>query len=308
MKKMVGLSLHNLQSEYGDMRALEIAKEIGADAVDFSISNAPHWDFREESSVYSRGDSEITEYFTALRKRADELGLVISQTHGRLRGYTLDGDNNRTVLENARLDCLATQVLRAPVCVMHSVATGLVGPETPAQTMRNLNAAWFCDALAYAKKYGVKIATETFGDSPKYGICDFFGQADEFLASYDRIASKGDNAAYFTACVDTGHSNKAMRFGNPKPADVIRQLGSRISTLHLNDNDTMTDQHKTPMTGCIDWEDVFNALDEIGYSGVYNMELNLVHFGKSFMVEEARFAVKVMRHLLCERYGEEGVR
>jgi len=304
MKRLVGLSIHNLQPKYGDARALALAKSIGADAVDFSIANAPYWDRRCKDSVYARSDEEIVEYFTDLKKRADELGLVISQTHGRLCGYTLDTEDNRAVLENARLDCLVTKTLGAPVCVMHGVATGLVGPETPAQTMRDLNDAWFCDALAYAKQYGVKIATETFGDSPKHGICDFFGQADEFLASYDRIAAKGDNAAYFSACVDTGHSNKAMRFGNPKPADVIRQLGGRISTLHLNDNDTFTDQHKTPLTGCIDWNDVFDALDEVGYAGVYNMELNLIHFGEDFMLEEAEFAIKVMKHLLKKRYGE----
>ena len=304
MKRTVGLSLHNLQKKYGDLRALELARELGADSVDFSTSNAPLWDFREPSSVYARSDDEIVEYFTSLAKRAKELGLVISQTHGRLRGYSLDEENNRAVLENARRDCLAAHVLGAPVCVMHSVATGLVGPEAPPQIMRDLNDRWFCDALRYAKAYGVTIATETFGDSPRYGICDFFGQSDEFLAAYERIASIGDNAKYFSVCVDTGHSNKAMRFGNPRPADVIRQLGARISTLHLNDNDTMTDQHKTPMTGCIDWADVFDALDEVGYTGAYNMELNLVHFGEDFMLEEAAFAIKVMRHLLRTRYGE----
>ena len=36
-----------------------------------------------------------------------------------------------------------------------------------------------------------------------------------------------------------------------------------ISTLHLHDNDTLTDQHKPPMTGCIDWNDVLDALDEV---------------------------------------------
>ena len=33
MKRKVGISLFNLQSMYGDRRALEIAHEIGADAV-----------------------------------------------------------------------------------------------------------------------------------------------------------------------------------------------------------------------------------------------------------------------------------
>ncbi len=305
MKRLVGISLGQLQKKYGDIRALEIAKEIGADAVDFNVANAPHWDYRESTSVYSLPEEQIVAYFQKIRQKADELGLIISQTHGRLRGYRLDEEENRAVLKNARLDCLATQILGAPVCVVHSVATGLVGPDTPAEVMRDLNFRWFCDLLKYAKEYGIGIATETFGDSPKYKICDFFGNADEFFNSYERIAAHGDNAARLSVCIDTGHSNKAMRFGNPTPAEVIRMLGSRISVLHLNDNDTLTDQHKIPMTGCIDWNDVFDALDEVGYRGIYNMELNLTHFGEDFEIEEAAFAVQVLKHFLKTRYSDD---
>ena len=112
---------------------------------------------------------------------------------------------------------------------------------------------------------------------------------------------------HFTVCVDTGHSNKAMRYGNPTPADVIRRLGKSVTLLHLNDNDTLTDQHKIPKTGCIDWNGVMDALDEIGYGGIYNMELNLRHFGDNFLIETAEFAVKVMRNMLTERYGKNAV-
>ena len=51
MKRLVGISLGQLQKKYGDIRALEIAKEIGADAVDFNVANAPFWDFREPTSL-----------------------------------------------------------------------------------------------------------------------------------------------------------------------------------------------------------------------------------------------------------------
>ena len=43
---------------------------------------------------------------------------------------------------------------------------------------------------------------------------------------------------------------------------------------------------------------------EIGYTGAYNMEVNLVHFGEDFMIEEARFAIKALRHVLGARYGQ----
>ena len=94
------------------------------------------------------------------------------------------------------------------------------------------------------------------------------------------------------------HTNKASRFGFPKPPEAIRQLGADITVLHLNDNDTLTDQHKIPMTGTIDWADTMRALEDIGYNGIYNMELNLRHFGSGFEIETAAFAVRVMRHML----------
>ena len=92
-----------------------------------------------------------------------------------------------------------------------------------------------------------------------------------------------------------------MRFhNNPTPADFIRGMGNNVKCLHLNDNNTLTDQHKIPFTGTIDWDDVFSALSEIGYDGVYNMELNLRHFGSGFEIETAEFAIKVLRHYLSK--------
>ena len=172
--------------------------------------------------------------------------------------------------------------------------------------MHGLNFDLFNRAIAEAKKYDVIIASETFGDAGKFKCCDFFGNIDEFQKSYNDICAVGDNKKYMAICMDTGHSNKAMRFNNnPTPADVIRRLGSDIKVLHLNDNDTLTDQHKIPLTGCIDWVDVLDALKEIGYDGVYNMELNLGGIGgKGLEIESADYAIKVMRNLLKNRYGE----
>ena len=95
--------------------------------------------------------------------------------------------------------------------------------------------------------------------------------------------------------------HKATRFGQPSVADVIRIMGSGISCLHLHDNNTLKDQHKPPFTGSIDWGEVLNALDEVGYSGVYNLEVNLPCFAKGFDTETARFSVALTRHVLDSR-------
>ena len=311
MKRKVSISIYCLQLKYGDMRALEIAKEIGADAVDYSLdfwnSTPVHemYDYRVKSSPYYGSDEDIIAYFTNIKKHADELGIEICQTHGRGAGFKNIPDEDADLIRNARIDCLATKTLGAPVCVIHAVTSIFMGPNPDPQLMHDLNFDMFNKILVFAKQYGIKVATETFGDAVEYDACDFFGQIEEFMKTYNRIRSAGDNAKYFTTCVDTGHSNKAMRYGNPTAADVIRRIGSDISVLHLNDNDTFTDQHKIPCTGTIDFNDVFNALDEVGYNGVYNMEIGLgQHFGEGFEIEEAEFAIKVMRHILKQRYGE----
>ena len=110
MKRKVSISIGPLQGKYGDMRALEIAKELGADAVDFNLSEG-RFTYKKSESIYSKSDKEIIEYFTELKNKADEIGIEIAQTHGRLTGFKNVPEEDDTLIKNARLDCLATSVL-----------------------------------------------------------------------------------------------------------------------------------------------------------------------------------------------------
>lgn len=295
MSKKISLSVYALQRLYGDKGALDKAKELGCDAVDFSLEAR---DYRRECDKYSLSDEEIYKYYFEIGQYAKEIGVEIAQTHGRLKGFKLDESENKAVLVNARLDCLATAALGAPVTVMHSVTTCNVGPDFPAEKIREMNFDMFSNILPFAKEFNINIALETFGDAPNYGCVDFFGNPQELLDCYMRLRNETPYADYVSLCVDTGHCNKASRFGYPKPSDVIRMFKGHISTLHLNDNDTLTDQHKPPRTGCIDWIDVMAALKEINYDGVYNMELALDCFGKDLILDTAALSVKIMRDLL----------
>ena len=305
MKRLVGISIGSLQEKYGDKRALQIVSEIGADSADFSLEFDSN-DYRNKDSVYAKGDGAVREYYSELKAYADSLGIIIGQTHGKLPGFRNIKEEDDALVENSRLDCIATAALGAPVCVIHNATSIFLGPDPDPELMHRLSFDMFSRIIPFAKENGIKIATETFGDAVRFSACDFFGLMTEFEKAYANIKAVDELKDYFTVCVDTGHSNKAMRYGNPKPADVIRKIGSEVTVLHLNDNDTLTDQHKIPMTGTIDWKDVFDALDEIGYSGIYNMELALRHFGKDFQIETAEFAVKLMRYILNERYGKQG--
>ena len=302
MEKKIGLSIGAIQKTYGDERAIEIASSIGLDAVDFSLEGE-ECDYRNPESPYSKGKEAVVAYYRKIKEKADAVGIQINQTHGKLPGFRNIESEDKALVKNTELDCLATAILGADTCVVHNATSIFLGPDPDPELMHRLSFEMFTSMLPFAKENGVKIATETFGDAVKFSAVDFFGDIEEFEKAYRAVKQVEEFKDWFTVCADTGHSNKAMRYGNPTPADVIRRLGKEVTVLHLNDNDTLTDQHKIPLTGTIDWKDVFDALDEIGYDGIYNMELNLRFFGKELIVDTAAFAVKVMRNFLQNRYG-----
>ena len=304
MKKLIGISICSLQIKYGDMRALEIAKEIGADAVDFGLDWYKN-DYRCEDNIYSKSEEEIVAYYKKVGEYARSLGLIVSQTHGKLAGLHYDDPEfNEALMKNMHIDILATAAIGAPVCVIHTISSIYHGPDADPEMMQRLNYEMFTGLLPYAKKMGVKIATETFGDAnnkqKQFCCLDFFGGFDNFVEGYRRV-KESEYGDMFTVCIDTGHCNKAMRFGQPNPADFIRRFGSDISVLHLHDNNTLTDQHKPPLTGDINWDDVMDALDEVGYRGIYNLEISLRCFGEELLVETAEFGIKVFRNYLEQR-------
>ena len=310
--KTVSIATGSIQYKYGDFETVRIAAEIiKADGIDFCLEDfGDRYDYRNPKSVYALPEAEFVKYFTSIKALADELGVKITQTHGRGPGFRGIKAEDDALIENARLDCYATALLGAPICVIHGVTTMFHMDATP-EYMHDLNCEMFSRILPYAKQYGIKIATETFGDVHGGACCDFFGNADEFIKTYERIVAENpEYKDYFTVCVDTGHSNKATKFNdNPKVGDVIRMLGDRIGCLHLNDNNTVGDQHLIPFVdksgwqidNTIDWDDVFAALNEIGYDGVYNLELHLERYGREIMPEFSAFATTVLRNALKVR-------
>ena len=295
MGKKIGLSIFTLQALYGDIKAVEMAKLTGCDCIDLDLSRMS---IIKKDTLYSKSEDEILSHYDAVRRKAEEVELTIEQTHGRLTIYTDNPEFDNAVSENARLDCLVTKTLGCSTTVMHNVAL----PDKEPEWMHNKSFELFSDILKHAKKYDVVVATETFGKMGGRDCCDLFANVTDYMKIYNRITADSENAKHFKMCVDTGHSNTASRYnGNPTPADVIRILGKNIVSLHLHDNDTFSDQHKMPFMGTIDWVDVFDALDEIGYNGCYNMELTLNKYGDELAVETGAFAVKILKNFLSKR-------
>ena len=298
MSNKVSMCLYDFQVRLGDYAALDIAKEIGADGIDFGLINH---DVRNAGDLYTFGKDAVIEYYTQIKKYADDIGIAIPQTHGRLYGFGVSEADDEAFIKNSELDMIASGILGAKYCIVHTPAITWVGNDKTPEEMFELNSRLFGSILPYAKENGVKIAAETHGDSGKYQKMEFFGYPENLILGCEKIKSECDAGDALCVCVDTGHTNMAVRYGNPSVGDVIRSLGKKVEALHLHDNAGVRDQHKIPMTGIIDWADVFAALTEIGYSGWYNLENDVTHFGEGFELEEAKFSVKVLRQMI-KRY------
>ncbi len=298
-KKRVSVSTVRLNTHYGILGSIDVARQIGADAVDFDLSC---FNYKNRDSIYSKCQDEFVSFFESVKSHANTRGIEICQTHGRRDPFKENDEeyNNTIFPKNAELDLKATKILGAPVCVFHPGGT-LSNRNTTPENMRKNAFNAFKMILPFAKENGVKIALETAGAHHSLGdVIDFFGTFDEYRALYDRIAAVPGYADCLSCCIDVGHINLTVKHNQPIPADFIRKMGKNISCLHLHDNNGYIDQHRIPCTGTIDWEDVFNALNEIGYDGFYNAEVNFHYISRTFMAETAEFTVKTLRHLLSK--------
>lgn len=283
--KKIGISCAGVLKRYGFERGLEICKESGFDAVDISLEG-----YYPGDEIYGGSEDAFVSHFAGIRQKAEALELEISQTHGRCVTYFQDdAEHNEQIRQVTEKDLKASSVLGSPSCVVHFINSTRWGKQ-PAEVMRSASAHMFDDFVPYAEKYKVNIAMETFGAARVKGtrIRDFFADPTEFRQQFERL-----NTNYKTICVDTGHTHEAESFWVPAPEEMIRILGKDISILHLHDNSGHWDDHLLPGMGNINWPAVFEALEAIGYSGVYNFELAL-RFGN--MTEEfVRFAGKYLR-------------
>ena len=290
--KKIGISCRKIVKEFGIEGGFELIKSAGFEAVDFSLES-----YKVGDEIYGGPIDQFESHFTNIKEMAKHYELEISQTHGRCATYWPDDEeHNKEVDEVCMHDLHATSILGAPSCVIHFPNNTRWGKCSPT-LMHTITAELYDKCVPHAEKYGVSIAMETFGAARVNGarISDFFAFPSEFLHQYNRLDTKNK-----TICVDTGHTHEAESFWVPSPEEMIKILGKDISILHLHDNTGHWDDHLLPGLGNINWPAVFDSLDEVGYSGVYNFELRLPFFG-SMLEDFVRYSGKYLREFVDRR-------
>jgi sugar phosphate isomerase/epimerase len=112
---------------------------------------------------------------------------------------------------------------------------------------------------AEAKKRGITVTVET--------ACNEYLELNTNAEKIVRFLAEvfADN---FGVCLDSGHCH----LEGVDPAKMIRDCGRHIVETHFHDNFGSRDMHNPVGIGTINWVDVINALNEIGYDGTITFE------------------------------------
>lgn len=104
------------------------------------------------------------------------------------------------------------------------------------------------------KEYGVQVAVE---DLPRtcLGNC-----ADDLLV----LTGQGETAG---VCFDVNHLLKETH------REFMEKVGNLVITTHLSDYDKVDERHWLPGEGCIDWKELREMFEAVGYTGRYLFEL-----------------------------------
>lgn len=277
----IGISTTKWYHHDNPLKSIEYIKSCGFDAMDLNlnpfINTAQMAKEGRTPNFFDQSIEEILAFFQPLKDACKKTGFIISQIHAPYAiRYEGADELNRYLLSVADKSFAIAEFLQCPAVVIHPNAA-----ETKALEWET-NLCLYRDMIPLIKKYkGVKCCLENlFVRIPGGKVIE--GRltcVDEICRLHDQLnAEAGGN--YFGICFDIGHANLTGR--NIK--EYVKQLGNRLTILHIHDNNGQTDLHIAPYS-CVantkrhticDWAGFVEGLREIGYQGVLSFETDLI--------------------------------
>ncbi len=245
-------------SIYGDKEGLRRLRALGFECLDVNGF------VNTEQELFKISESEYEKRLKELRRKIEDAGLEISQTHGPWRwpprDYTEEDRAER--FEKMTKSILGTVLLGCKNFVIHPIIPFTTDDALHAKETWEMNLEYFGRLLEFARQHDVVICFENM-PWPKFSI-----SSPEAILRF----VKQMNSPWFKVCLDTGHS---LTVGI-QPAEAVRQVGKEyLQVLHVHDNNGVNDFHWLPYNGIGNWEEFTKALLEIGFDGVLSLETSL---------------------------------
>lgn len=277
----------------GYEEAFRLFHEAGLDAMDFPVDDGCYtMEALRSAHVYGLSEKEIEQKYTAIRLLSEKHHVKIGQTHSAFGCFEVSDTDEFT--EVIKGDIVATAALGCSVTVVHPVKIPGRIRSRLRKEGRQYNLDFFRKLIPTCLKYNVRVAIENVIALDDDGVTITSSECSDPTELAELLDTLGNSC--FCACVDTGHFSLTAGATGYSVADSIRILGNRIGVIHVQETDLKSDTHTVPYTfkDTLDWDDIFRALREVGYSGIMNLEV-MPHLSRYPDCPEMNF--EAMRHI-----------
>ncbi len=278
---LISVSTWTLEARFGAKKMFEMLRDAGIRAADYNIDdwigNRAQMDARPNSY---RTEQEVIEYYSEIRKYADEAGVVIGQTHAAFGPVGIYTGELRAEMIKATVNAIiATHVLGAPYVVIHPLNIRGRLFDEQLEECRELNKAFFAELVPYLKKYNVKVGMENMWGMDSQSIIRpcVCSRPEEILEYINMI-----DPDCFCACPDLGHFVLTGNDTNDTPATALRKLGDQVKLIHAHEVDGARDNHSAPFDfeKPMNWREIAEALRDINYQGTLNFEIGGYYYNR----------------------------
>ena len=219
---------------------------------------------KTDTELYTARDESFLIKVTSLRKTLDKAGLKVEQIHGPWQYPPKDStdDERAERFEKMTKAMVIARYLGAKYMAVHPLMPyGANSSENPGGVYE-INRQFFAALANVGKNLGVTVCLENmpFENHPIHST-------EQILALVRDVDHPN-----LKVCFDTGHANCT----GENVANSVRLLGrDLLKIIHVHDNYGESDLHNAPYDGTVDWSEFIEALYEIGYGGVMNLEVKI---------------------------------
>ncbi len=267
LMKMV-MPIGTVMNKIGVNASVDLYAKAGFDGLDFSF-----FDGKYHTDAYN------DDYFTELKKYAEDKGVVFAQAHAPFPSSIEGMGTTDKIFTGITTSMKRAASLGIKIIVVHPCQHLVYAQEGVPEELFSYNMDFYKRLIPYCEEYGIKVALENMwqftGKKVNHSTCS---KPEEFIEYMD-----GLNNNCFTACLDIGH---AALVSEDIP-DFINKLGNRLGALHIHDVDGFDDSHTIPYLGIIDWERIAKALADNNYQGNFTYECNNMMFNKPIELYDA---------------------
>lgn len=248
----IGIGPYYLK-RYGNEEGARLMAEHGYEYIDFDLANP-------ESEYYTAKEEFFFTTVNKIRRTLNSNGIKINQIHGPQcyppNDTTEDG---RAALFGKMAKAIAiAKHLGAKYMAVHPLMPCGINQACNPEEVYEINKRYYKALADVSGKLGITVCLENL---PHQNFP--LASTKSILALIEDIGSP-----HLKLCFDTGHAHIV----GESIGDSVRAAGKNLKILHVHDNMGTNDSHLPPYEGSIDFGEFAEALYEIGYDGIINLE------------------------------------